>query len=132
MILTFGSYSWNRVPSTLLSIRLDSCFGLVGPLRQPIIDSNVDPARNHLYQASAPAAGIRDLNVVIPPGRPQLRKVESIKALCRQLGLDKGPRSKKHGAIYRQTVRGLLAIVGIELYTLRSCGRPVGITTFES
>ena len=63
----FAWYSWNRVRSTLLSIRLDSCFGLVGPHQQLAIDSNVDPARNHLYQASAPAAGIQDSNVVMPP-----------------------------------------------------------------
>ena len=65
----FAWYSWNQARSSLLSIRLDSCFGLVGPLQPPAIDSNVDPARNYLYQASAPAAGIRDSNVVMPHGR---------------------------------------------------------------
>ena len=38
----FAWYSWNRVRFTLLSIQLDSCFGLVGPLQQPVIDSNVE------------------------------------------------------------------------------------------
>ena len=41
-------YNWNRVRTTLLSMRLDSCFGLVGPLQQPVIDSNVDRAQNRL------------------------------------------------------------------------------------
>ena len=62
----FAWYNWIRTRSTLLSIRLDSYFGLVGPHQQPVIDSNVDPSRNHLYQASAPAAGIRDSNVMPP------------------------------------------------------------------
>ena len=44
----FAWYSWNRVRSTLLSIRLDSCFGLVGPLQQPVIDSNVDQVETAL------------------------------------------------------------------------------------
>ena len=104
----------NRVRTTLLSIRLDSCFGLVGPHQQPAIDSNVDPARNHLYQASAPAAGIQDSNVVTPPAAHSCAKRRSIEALCRQHGLGRERRSKKRGAIYRQTVRGLPGIVGIE------------------
>ena len=45
---------------------------------------------------------------------PQLRKAYSFEALCRQHGLGREPRSKKHGAIYQQTVRGLHGIVGIE------------------
>ena len=43
----------------------------------------------------------------MPHGRPQLRKAKSFEALCRQHGLDRGPRSIKRGAIYRQTVRGM-------------------------
>ena len=50
-------------------------------------------------------------NKVMPHGRPQLRKVSSFEALCRQNGLDREPRPKKHGALYRQTVRGLPGIV---------------------
>ena len=50
------------VRSTLLSTRLDGYFSLVGPHQQPVIDSNQDPARNHLYQASVQAAEIRDSN----------------------------------------------------------------------
>ena len=77
--LRFAWYSWNRVRSTLLSILLDSCFGLVGPLQQPAIDSNVDPALNHLYQASAPAAGIQDSNEVMPPAAHSCVKRRALK-----------------------------------------------------
>ena len=76
-----------------MSIRLDRCFGLVGPLQQPVIDSNVDPTRNRLYQVECTRSwnAIQDSNMVMPHGCPQLRKALSFEALCRQHGLDRGP-----------------------------------------
>ena len=110
-------YNWNRVRSTLLSIRLDSCFGLVGPLQQPVIVSNVDPARNHLYQANAPAAGIQYSNVVMPYGCPQLRKALSFEALCRQHGFDRGPVAEEVQPDRNSCCSAVLTNVWIVLYS---------------
>ena len=128
----FAWHSWNRARSILLSIRLDSCFGLVGPLQQPAIDSNVDPARNHLYQASAPAAGIQDSNVVMPPAAHSCAKRRAFEAhvdrtrfqlytrqtsdslsINRTAFFERGPLSKPY---WRQRAS--------KLYALRSCGQP--------
>ena len=52
----------------------------------------------------------------MPPAATAAQSVEALKPSAANMALGREPRSKKRGAIYRQTVRGLPGrpIVGIE------------------
>ena len=54
----------------------------------------MDQARNHLYQASAPAAGIKDPNVVMPPAAQSCAKRRALKPSAAKIAYTEGHAQK--------------------------------------